>query len=101
MKKEYTFLYDPGHGWAMIPLEDIEALYPLENKISSYSFFYKGHALLEEDCDASEFWEAAKAAGWDIKFNEVEVNFKVRDLPRWDHKTYRMRRIEQVYGASR
>lgn len=64
MKK--VFHSDPGHGWLAVKLSDLKML-GIESKISSYSYVKGKTAYLEEDCDASEFINAAKARGIEVQ----------------------------------
>src|SRR5665213_3386887 len=67
----YNFYCDPGHGWLAVKRSELEAL-DLTDKISRYSYQKGDTVYLEEDGDASAFIEAAKAAGREISFNEIE-----------------------------
>ena len=75
MNKTLTFHADPAHGWLEVPREDIDAL-GIADQISAYSYAMAathkraGMVYLEEDCDASLFLDAAKAAGWTIQIVE-------------------------------
>ena len=59
---QLRFNADPGHGWLAVPLELLDRL-DLLDKITSYSYIRGKYAHLEEDCDCSTFFAAAKAAG--------------------------------------
>jgi len=73
--QKLTFHCDAGHGWLEVPREDVDAL-GLADQISAYSYAMAsthqraGMVYLEEDCDASLFLDAAKAAGWTIQIVE-------------------------------
>ena len=76
MKTQKLFFHcDPSHGWLEVPREDIDAL-GIADQISAYSYAMAathkraGMVYLEEDCDASLFLDAAKAAGWTIQIVE-------------------------------
>ena len=56
---------DPGHGWLSVKRQLIEEL-GISDQISSYSYQRGERVYLEEDCDASLFVEAARAAGMTI-----------------------------------
>lgn len=58
-----TFHTDAGHGWLAVNRAHLEEL-GIVDQISTYSYQKGSTAYLEEDCDASRFFEAAKAAGW-------------------------------------
>ena len=54
---KFTFYADPGHGWLKVPRHYLTAL-NIEHKISSCSYQLGNNVYLEEDCDASLFFEA-------------------------------------------
>lgn len=58
-----VFHTDAGHGWLKVNRADIDAL-GIAHQISPYSYQRGDAAFLEEDCDASLFMDAAKAAGY-------------------------------------
>lgn len=65
--------YDPGHSWLQVPrylLEESDC----EAAISPYSYFKRGFAYLEEDCDLTTFWQATKLKGMSFKINDVISN---------------------------
>jgi hypothetical protein len=71
-KRSYTFYCDPGHGWLKVSFKEIKAL-GIEDKITAHSYMrYNKNAhgwdiYLEEDCDATLFYEAKKARGEEVK----------------------------------
>jgi hypothetical protein len=72
-----TRFHDPGHSWLKVPfylLVDTGC----EKAISPYSYFKNGFGYLEEDCDLSTFWMAAKLSG--IKIN-IEDEISNHDNP--------------------
>jgi len=71
--KTYTFISDIGHGWLKVPYADLIKL-GIHKEISGYSYYRKGMAYLEEDCDAYRFVEAAKKEGVRIQFSNLTVN---------------------------
>jgi len=73
VKRKLTFINDPGHAWLSVSLADIRAL-GIAEKISVYSYMSPSRAYLEEDCDASVFLSAAKAAGWEIEIKKSYNN---------------------------
>jgi len=81
-----TFHTDSGHGWLAVNRSHLEAL-GIVDQISTYSYQKGTTAYLEEDCDASRFFEAAKAAGWVL--NMVD-NYKdrspIRNYPYFSKK---------------
>ena len=57
--KTYKFYADPGHGWLAVKIEELMQL-GIITQISSYSYMRGATAYLEEDCDASLFFNAYK-----------------------------------------
>lgn len=60
-----TYYTDAGHGWLKVNRAELDAL-GISDKVSAYSYQKGDFAYLEEDCDASLFMDAAKAAGWTL-----------------------------------
>jgi hypothetical protein len=78
-----TFYSDPGHGWLRVPHAVLKYF---KLKPSAYSYQDREFGYLEEDCDASDFMDVAKAEGYTV--NIASVNEPVRDswirgLPRF------------------
>jgi len=88
--QKLTFHCDRGHGWLEVPREDIDAL-GIADQISAYSYAMAathkraGMVYLEEDCDASLFLDAAKAAGWTIQIVEkyTDTDSPIRNMKRY------------------
>ena len=57
--KTYKFYADPSHGWLAVKIEELMQL-GIVTQISSYSYMRGATAYLEEDCDASLFFNAYK-----------------------------------------
>jgi len=57
MIKVFNYYSDPGHGWIKVPISLLEGL-GIAGKVSRYSYMRKGFGYLEEDCDASLFFNA-------------------------------------------
>jgi uncharacterized protein YjhX (UPF0386 family) len=55
----YSFYQDPSHGWLKVPVKTLKEL-KIENQISSCSYYRKGYAYLEEDCDLAIFIKSLK-----------------------------------------
>lgn len=55
--KPYKFYSDCGHGWFAVKIKELLELNVI-TKISSYSYIRGETAYLEEDCDASIFFDA-------------------------------------------
>ena len=70
-----TYLAEPGHGWALVPISAIMA-YGIEHTISPYSYHepVTGTAALEEDCDLTKFVKAVNKAGDRIEYTETHTN---------------------------
>lgn len=61
------FYTDPGHGWLAVKRKHLQTL-GIQDKVSPYSYQKGQTVYLEEDCDASLFFDAAKAQGWKIGY---------------------------------
>lgn len=57
--KTYKFYADSGHGWLAVKIEELMQ-FGIITQISSYSYMRGATAYLEEDCDASLFFNAYK-----------------------------------------
>ena len=69
--RTYTIYEDSGHAWIKVPVLELFAL-QIAGDISSYSYIYRNHAYLEEDCDLCKFFNAYHAVkGRDPKFRAV------------------------------
>jgi hypothetical protein len=59
---QFTYLTDPGHGWLLVTLSDMERVGMKPTDFSSCSYRSEdGVYALEEDCDAARFvgnWQA-------------------------------------------
>jgi hypothetical protein len=85
--QKLTFHCDAGHGWLEVPREDIDAL-GLADQISAYSYAMAsthqraGMVYLEEDCDASLYLDAAKAAGYTLHIVEkyTDTDSPIRNM---------------------
>ena len=86
------FHNDPAHGWLQVPGALMREL-GVGRTISLYSYRhpFEDSVYLEEDCDAGRFMDAAKAAGYDITFDEiyVEGEHEIRGYPRFDYAAMR------------
>ena len=58
---------DPGHGWVSVSRKLIDKL-GIAADITPYSYQKGGTVYLEEDNDASTFYDAAVAAGMTVEF---------------------------------
>ena len=67
---QFKFFEDPGHGWMEVPVQLI-ALLGIRDRISAYSYRKGDMAYLEEDCDLSEFMEACRGQGIEVKYDRV------------------------------
>ncbi len=58
---------DPGHGWYAVKRALLAQL-GIIGQITPYSYVSRAGTTvyLEEDCDATTFFNAAKAAGWTV-----------------------------------
>jgi len=82
--RKLTYHTDPAHGWIEVNRADLDAL-DIAHQVSRYSYERADRVYLEEDCDASLYMDAAKAAGWVITMTEsfAPDNSPVRDFPRY------------------
>lgn len=82
--KKLTFHTDAGHGWLEVAIADIRDL-KMTFLISNYSYKKGDRAFLEEDCDAFQFMERAKAEGWILNVTEKHTNGDsfIRSLSPW------------------
>ena len=62
---KYRFITDAGHGWLEVPRTELEALH-IAGEVSSYSYQHGELVYLEEDCDATLFWDAKGLTRADI-----------------------------------
>jgi hypothetical protein len=85
-KLTLNYYQDPGHGWVKIHKNWLSLL-AIEDKISNYSYMRKEYAYLEEDCDLSILFEAAKALDITIKLREYNCNkqSKIRYYDNYRH----------------
>jgi len=56
------YIQDGGHGWFKVSIKQLVKL-EIADRISSYSYWKGEHAYLEEDCDASIYFETLKEKG--------------------------------------
>lgn len=98
--RKLTFYTDPGHGWLEVNRSDLDAL-DIAHKVSSYSYEKGTKVYLEEDCDASLYMEAAKAAGWILTM--VDKNEPHNDSPvrNFDHYKPRITPAALINAAQR
>lgn len=92
MIKTFTFYSDPGHGWARVPLSILKTL-GIADKVSTYSYWRKGHAYLEEDCDLSLLISAMRERGITPKFTERvcrERHSKIRGYEYFRNSFYQL-----------
>ena len=85
--QKLTFHCDPSHGWLEVPRADAIAL-GLADKISRFSHI-GGHSLyLEEDCDATLYLDAAKAAGYTLNIVEryTDSDSPIRNFDQYTNK---------------
>ena len=92
--RKLTFYTDPGHGWLEVSRADLGAL-GIAGNVSNYSYQNRDRVYLEEDCDATLYLEAAKAAGWRVTMREQYADpCPVRDFPQ-----YRAATITPLFSA--
>ena len=83
MNKQIVFHNDPGHGWYAAPMSELIRL-RINNIISGCSYISGETVYLEEDCDASTYFDALEESGQDMKqiavINRYAENCFVRSL---------------------
>ena len=82
--RTYVIYEDAGHAWIKVPVLELFAL-QIASDITPYSYIYRGHAYLEEDCDLCKFFNAYHAVkGRDPKFRAVySRSSTVREYPKY------------------
>jgi hypothetical protein len=78
--KTLTWICDPGHGWLVVPLDELRAL-GIAARISSYSYLKDGIAYLEEDCDASVYLSAICTEGVESRATHLNTDAPCRGFP--------------------
>ena len=78
---------DPSHGWLAVPMQWLEQL-GIVGKISAFSYLKGSTAYLEEDGDMSEFYKAAKNAGFTlfVDYHHTDKSSPVRSYPSFPQK---------------
>jgi hypothetical protein len=75
--KQYVFHVDAGHGWIAVKRKELERLGIL-NKITNYSYQRGGTVYLEEDCDATTFFNAKEKAGEGLTKEQIRESYQDR-----------------------
>ena len=70
---QYKYFQDPGHGWIEVSIAELRRL-KIDGQISPYSYRNGHFAYLEEDCDASAWAQAKRAAEEDYDIVELHSN---------------------------
>jgi len=70
---QYKYFQDPGHGWIEVSIAELRRL-NIDGHISPYSYRNGHFAYLEEDCDASAWSQAKRAAGEEFEIIELHTN---------------------------
>jgi hypothetical protein len=68
-----TYYTDPGHGWFAVKRNTLTML-GLQYEISHYSYQRGQTVYLEEDCDATVFFNKARAMGIEVKYTEKHTD---------------------------
>jgi hypothetical protein len=82
MKLDY--IQDPGHGWIKVSRKLLQQL-GIEHKITHYSYQRGDYVYLEEDCDASTFQAAMKAADRPWTYRERVAREKRSKIRNYDY----------------
>lgn len=83
---KFTHLADPSHGWVKVKRSQLIRMGVL-NKISGYSYEKGDHVYLEEDTDASEFFNRLDALGkkWEVVYKTtISKQSKVRSYNQFE-----------------
>lgn len=91
MTHKFIFSSDPGHGWLLVTLEELQDIGLSEADITPYSYRHPESNILalEEDCDAATFLERWKKHHPDATptFDEKHSDPNpIRDWPRFGTK---------------
>jgi len=80
---KYLYEQDPGHGWLVVPMEEIKRL-GIADRITPYSYRHGDTAYLEEDLDMTVFIDAKTKAGEPIE----RVSRYVQTTPIRNYRPY-------------
>lgn len=69
---EVTVYDSPSHAWGKVTYQQLIEL-GIEGDVSKYSYRDGQLVFLEEDCDLPLFVSAARSAGLEIEFHEIEL----------------------------
>lgn len=85
-KLKYDFYEDGGHGWLKVSLDELIKL-GIHDKVSNCSYFRKDKVYLEEDCDATLFFDAKEKIGEKIetKTHISDKSSKIRNYDDFDY----------------
>ena len=84
MSDTFVFHSDPGHAWLEVSVQKLWSVGLKPTDFSVYSYRKGDRCFLEEDCDATVFYEVYKRVfGEAPKFKEVNMDRQhwIRDLP--------------------
>jgi len=79
---------DAGHGWGQVKRTILEK-YDLMDKISGYSYQWRGNVYLEEDLDLPRLVDVLRAEKVDVSFREFISHrpSKIRNYQVFDNLT--------------
>lgn len=91
VKRSYTFYCDSGHGWLKVSFKELKEL-GIHDKITHHSYMrynknaHEWDCYLEEDCDATLFYNTKKERGVEIKptYKYSQKSSKIRSYFRYD-----------------
>jgi len=78
-----TYYTDPGHGWFAVK-RDVLAKLGLLYSISHYSYQKGMTVYLEEDCDATLFFNRTKAMGIEVTYTQKHTD-KTHPIRSYEH----------------
>jgi hypothetical protein len=81
------FFHDAAHGWYEVGFSVLQDM-GIAHKITRYSYRKGDMAYLEEDCDATLFFDKAKELGYNVKVDEEDI-YSEDSIVRtyWPYKT--------------
>lgn len=69
----YLRIYDPGHSWLKVPVEDVRDIAGVFDDITAYSPIKRRFFYLEEDCDMYTFYKAMIDKGYTVNMENLNV----------------------------
>jgi hypothetical protein len=85
VQNSYTFYEDSGHGWLEVPVQELQDL-GIQERITAFSYLYKGKVYLEEDRDAGTFLDIRNNLPKKAEIHNCYFNGMcfIREYPHYD-----------------